>query len=186
LRHNAINYVLCPLTSRRPSQQDTRGVIFVSDDQKEDWWRKGPRIDQLYGPRAEHIDEFKAKAQAPFWMYPSDQFLNEARTRLNLEISDVPVKAARDVRTFLELMKTRAAEHAEDSGSAANEATVSVPFYIKILKSLATPKPELRNPWRDTRNQLPRQGSWRVETEDTVNINSSDRKRGGGWPPGEW
>lgn len=49
-------------------------VIFVSDDQKEDWWRieDGQRL----GPRPELFDELADRGGRPFWMYTVARFVS--------------------------------------------------------------------------------------------------------------
>src|ERR1700674_44584 len=67
--------------------QDGRGraTIFVTNDRKEDWWRR--RGDQLVGPRTELVREYIDIAGADFVMYPPDQFLQDAKTILAAVVS---------------------------------------------------------------------------------------------------
>ena len=49
---------------------EKKGIIFVCDDRKDDWWLefRGKRI----GPRPELIKEFKNVTENDFYMYSSD------------------------------------------------------------------------------------------------------------------
>jgi hypothetical protein len=73
-------------------------IIFVSDDEKEDWWRKGPRIGDLFGPRAELCAEFRFETKQEFHMYTADQFMEEVKKRLSVDIKDETVQTAKDIR----------------------------------------------------------------------------------------
>lgn len=61
------------------AKADTRPVIFISDDVKEDWWwiHRGRKM----GPRPELIEEFRAEAGQDFHMYEFSQFLRFAAER---------------------------------------------------------------------------------------------------------
>ncbi|MBO9172241.1 PIN domain-containing protein [Rhizobium sp. L245/93] len=65
---------------------DTKEVILVTRDNKEDWWRieKGKRT----GPQPELVTEIKREANVDlFWMYRPDQFLAMAKTYGNAKVS---------------------------------------------------------------------------------------------------
>ncbi|MDR3667324.1 MAG: PIN domain-containing protein [Ignavibacteriaceae bacterium] len=58
-------------------------LIFLTDDDKEDWWHKG------VGPRVELIQEIKTTTTViNFHMYNSEKFLEYAKTYLNATVSD--------------------------------------------------------------------------------------------------
>lgn len=73
-----------------------KGVVFVTDDKKEDWWErfKGKTV----GPRPELVKEFKDKSSQTFLMYQADRFLELARENLGEQVSDEIVEEIREVR----------------------------------------------------------------------------------------
>lgn len=80
----------------------TRGikyVVFVTDDEKEDWWwiaeSKGKKT---IGPRPELIDEIKHKADISlFHMYNSERFLQCAKKYLDVKIEPESVKQVQEI-----------------------------------------------------------------------------------------
>ena len=72
-------------------------VIFVTDDEKEDWWltKKGKTI----GPRPELRQEFQDECGKIFYMYKSDQFLKYSEEFLSLEEEPEVIEEAKEVRT---------------------------------------------------------------------------------------
>lgn len=60
-----------------------KNIIFITDDEKEDWWwvESGKTI----GPRPELIDEIRTETKAMFYMYSVDQFLKYAKELLGIE-----------------------------------------------------------------------------------------------------
>ncbi|WP_423320493.1 PIN domain-containing protein [Azospirillum sp. 11R-A] len=75
------------------AKQNYRSVIFVTDDVKEDWWRKvkGERI----GARLELVREFRQKVGATFYIYTRHAFLERARDYLNVSVSDETIENVR-------------------------------------------------------------------------------------------
>jgi hypothetical protein len=61
------------------AKADSRPVIFISDDAKEDWWwyHKGRKL----GARPELVEEFQAESGQDFHIYEFSQFLRFAGTR---------------------------------------------------------------------------------------------------------
>ncbi|HTX14759.1 MAG TPA: PIN domain-containing protein [Candidatus Baltobacteraceae bacterium] len=74
-------------------------VILVTDDAKEDWWRReGSRT---FGPRPELVVEFRGCCSGLFHMYPSDRFL---------ELSGKYIGGPVDPKAISELKERREAE----------------------------------------------------------------------------
>ena len=85
------------LERTRKRAQDTPNsdnkVIFVSNDQKPDWTRKGSD-GQTYGPRRELIDEMLTKGQCTdFWIYPLNRYLDIAGSVFKLDTKDAVTEA---------------------------------------------------------------------------------------------
>jgi len=74
-------------------------VIFITDDNKEDWWMvvesQGPKT---IGPRPELIDEIRREARAElFYMYNSEQFMKMAEQHLNVQVREESINQVRDL-----------------------------------------------------------------------------------------
>lgn len=77
----------------------SRAVIFVTDDGKEDWWRKidadGPKT---IGPRPELIEEAAVYGQIDsLLMYNPEGFLKYAKEFLKAQVSEETLKEVRDL-----------------------------------------------------------------------------------------
>ncbi|WP_174801017.1 PIN-like domain-containing protein [Martelella limonii] len=83
-RSNFGDYILWKQLIQHSSEVK-RPLVFVTDDNKEDWWLRvhGRTI----GPRPELIEEFKRESQQEILIYKSDQFLRYAFNELNENIS---------------------------------------------------------------------------------------------------
>lgn len=75
------------------SKQDEHHVIFVTDDQKEDWWLE--KSGKTVGPRPELIDEFAERCERKILIYTPDRFLHFAEKHLNEKISDNTINEIR-------------------------------------------------------------------------------------------
>lgn len=75
-------------------QKGKKHVIFVTDDNKEDWWREiGGR---RQGPRYELIDEMRSSANVDFFhMYNSARFLAYAKQKFQLDIKEASIEQVR-------------------------------------------------------------------------------------------
>ncbi len=63
----------------KKSKESLKPIIFITDDEKEDWWliHSGKTI----GPRPELVQEFFLESDQKFWMYTVDGFLKEVSRR---------------------------------------------------------------------------------------------------------
>ena len=80
-------------------KSNKRQVLFVTDDNKADWWYKlDVQGNKTIGPRPELIEEAKLLANIDsFVMYNSARFLNFANTFLKEEVSKEVLDEVRDV-----------------------------------------------------------------------------------------
>ena len=62
------------------AKENKKPIIFVTAEQKEDWWRKNKG--EIIGPCPELIEELEAKASVPFHMYRVDPFLKYSQKYL--------------------------------------------------------------------------------------------------------
>lgn len=79
----------------------SKAIIFITDDGKEDWWRKvesdGPKT---VGPRTELIEEASLRGQVDaLLMYNPEGFLKFAKEFLKAQVSEETLKEVRDVST---------------------------------------------------------------------------------------
>lgn len=79
----------------KKSATDRKGIIFVTDDKKEDWWleAQGRRI----GPLPGLIQEFFEETKQSFYMYTVDRFMEYASKFLNTEVTMKMIEEVRDV-----------------------------------------------------------------------------------------
>lgn len=70
----------------RKAAEIGNGVIFVTDDKKDDWWRivRG----QTIGPRTELIDEFFEATEKRVHFYDAQQFLRFAKEHVSAAVSE--------------------------------------------------------------------------------------------------
>jgi hypothetical protein len=83
----------------KASTHQTKKLIFITDDAKEDWWSQieldGPKT---IGPRVELIEEaFRVGKLDTFLMYKPEAFLSFAKEFLEAKISDETLEEVRDV-----------------------------------------------------------------------------------------
>ncbi len=78
------------------AKDQQKDIIFVTDDQKEDWWSefKGKTI----SARPELIKEFKDSTSRTILMYKSDSFILHANKYLNENVSNKIVEEMKQVR----------------------------------------------------------------------------------------
>jgi hypothetical protein len=71
-------------------------VIFVTDDQKEDWWWIVDN--KTLGPRPELVSEMRQAAGTKlFYMYKSNQFLKYAKEYLGAKVSEESIGQVKEV-----------------------------------------------------------------------------------------
>lgn len=68
------------------AKKQTKPVIFITDDKKEDWWLE--QSGRTISPRTELREEFISEVKSDFWMYTVDKFIEEAARSTNTKISD--------------------------------------------------------------------------------------------------
>lgn len=68
------------------AKTDGCDVIIVTDDGKEDWWKK--ESGQVIGPRPELLAEFTNETSKDVAIYSPDRFMEFAKEYLNANVSD--------------------------------------------------------------------------------------------------
>ena len=80
----------------RESKDRKQDVLFVTSDDKEDWWRKDKDKKSL-GPRPELVDELKLICGKRLFMLPPDNLLSWAREVLGIDVSEESVQEVKRV-----------------------------------------------------------------------------------------
>ena len=82
------------------SKSETKDIILVMDDNKEDWWLKfqGNTI----GPQPELIEEFAKETGQKFHMYLADRFLEYAGQFLEEDVSEPVIEELKRLREIEE------------------------------------------------------------------------------------
>ncbi|KAB7657655.1 hypothetical protein GBN78_08425 [Bacillus sp. B2-WWTP-C-10-Post-4] len=80
------------------AKSDKKPIIFVTDDVKKDWWQieKGRTI----GPRLELLNEFRRETEVSFYMYKSEQFINQIQLHLSEEVNEIAIKEIEELRKY--------------------------------------------------------------------------------------
>ena len=78
------------------SKKQGKPLIFITDDQKEDWWLE--QSGRTIGPRPELREEFLNEAGQDFWMYTVDRFIAESAKSRNTVVSDQVIAEIIEVR----------------------------------------------------------------------------------------
>jgi hypothetical protein len=74
------------------------GIIFVTDDKKEDWWWEVEALGKkTIGPRPELVDEMLREAGTRFTMYTSERFMQYSINYLSVSVREESIQQIRDV-----------------------------------------------------------------------------------------
>jgi hypothetical protein len=116
----------------RYAKESKKPIIFITDDQKEDWWRivHGKNM----GPREELRKEIWEKARVEFHMYQTTQFISYAKDELSVTVTQETIKEIEDLKSLktdqgqvLEVLKQETISLEEsteiDALSATNSST---------------------------------------------------------------
>ncbi|MBO1072647.1 MAG: DUF4935 domain-containing protein [Dolichospermum sp. DEX189] len=78
------------------AKSEKKPIIFVTDDDKEDWWLENGR--KTISPRPELVQEMLTEAGVKFYMYSADRFLDYAQKFLHLSKQPEVIEEAREIR----------------------------------------------------------------------------------------
>jgi len=68
------------------AREEKKGVIFVTEERKADWWWK--RATEILAPRFELVEEMRREAEGQqFYMYGLEQFMSRAAEELEITLS---------------------------------------------------------------------------------------------------
>lgn len=81
-------------------------TIFITDDRKEDWFRREHGL--TLGPRIELCEEMENEASVPFLLMTTETFLIQAKEHLSATVSPTTVEQAKELPEAREKEKLRA------------------------------------------------------------------------------
>jgi hypothetical protein len=131
------------------ASEQEQPILLVTDDQKEDWFRKEGST--IVGPRPELIVEMKEKADVDFHLYTLRNFLQHARSYLLAQVSERTLDEVQEVRRdqesrFRQRLAKREHElqalHAERN--ALRHELAQIPVSGTDLRDLASRTAELQ------------------------------------------
>ena len=114
------DFVLWKQILKHVAGEEQKNVIFVTDDEKPDWWHiVDSQGKHRLGPNVLLGEEFAKETKgASVLFHTSDQFLFEARTRFKLKVSSESISQLRDI-----------AEADAESGSPFSPSAVEWTFF---------------------------------------------------------
>jgi len=140
------------------SKENKSPIIFVTDDDKEDWWNPETE-DKDKQPNYELIQEFVFKTGCSFFMYSSDRFLFWAKKQIGAKVSDKTIEEIKQVKSFQDTIGANKKnqmnpEQTFDLISAVVQSPELTNLFIRqmkgekiepseILKALASNPPEI-------------------------------------------
>ncbi|MDA2320274.1 PIN domain-containing protein [Bacillus albus] len=87
------------------AEKNKQPIIFITDDNKEDWWRE--QSGKTIGPRIELLNEFELKAKVPFYMYRTDSFMEKIRTHLHEKVNSKAIEEVKELDLLNEMEKKK-------------------------------------------------------------------------------
>lgn len=121
-----------------------KGVIFICDDAKEDWWHI--QNERTIGPRYEIIAEFQSETQQQFYMYSSDNFLRSAKAYLNQDIKENAIdEVSERLASNTEIERAGSLKPAVEPAGSAPESLKPVVVVEETAGSDLKPAPPVSN-----------------------------------------
>lgn len=96
-------------------------ILLITGDKKEDWYFK--ELGLIIGPRPELIEEFKAKKDNLFYLYPTDKFLKYSKDYLQTQVDDATIK---EVGEFILDNVNNAATYNESETESSTEIELKI------------------------------------------------------------
>jgi hypothetical protein len=86
------------------AERECKPILFVTDDQKDDWWRRDRG--KLLGPRPELVNEMHVRARQRFHLASLESFLREAKVRLDSKIAEAAIEEVARLENYEPLIET--------------------------------------------------------------------------------
>jgi hypothetical protein len=151
-------------------------IIFVTDDIKEDWWKKNKNI--IISPRPELIKEFEMKTKQYFYMYSMERFLEYYNSFISsvvnsIALDEIKINRKKILDNFsTELLKDEYKKIFENNNELLKQKYLNAIEEIKNKFSLSTNKLEkLRKYYQSNLNNfyLDEENNDSDDTEDELN-----------------
>jgi len=84
------------------AKDQSKSVVFITDDKKEDWWLE--QSGRTISPRPELIEEFQKETEQQFWMYSVGKFIQETAKRNKKEVNPDIIDEIRKISERIEQM----------------------------------------------------------------------------------
>lgn len=149
------------------AEAESTAVIFVGDDQKEDWWRefKGRKI----GPRVELVDEFRARTGKRIYFLTPHGLMELAKKYDDNAVSKDTVQEVAQVSAAQARLMNEAVHGVRPKGYLPNDSEYS---------GMSTPALELEirgmNSFRDRRERSLRQRLAEIKELESRGLEESD------------
>lgn len=113
-------------------EKGIKQLIFLTDDEKEDWWLiVDSQGKKTIGPRPELVEEIRRDAEVTsFYMYNSEQFLQYSKQYLEAEISEESIIQVGDIKLAM-INYQDSTVTSTKSYDMTGECTLSVPEIVK-------------------------------------------------------
>jgi hypothetical protein len=121
----------------RIAKDEQKGMIFVVDDFKEDWWQM--ERDRTIGPRPELLEEFTRATGQRMCMYTSENFLRAAREFAAADISDAVIEEVGE--RLADLRRSQRPSDAKPAASVGDLPTALDPIRTTEAKPARPEKP---------------------------------------------
>jgi hypothetical protein len=118
-------------------------IIFVTDDRKDDWWRK--EKGQTLSPRPELINEVENEAHVKFYIYRSEEFLRHAQEFLELEDQQAAIREVEEIGRQDEAYQG-AIDYFESQRSISRRVLENPTFDNRLAREVAEAAKALDNP----------------------------------------
>jgi PIN like domain len=105
-------------------------IIFITDDEKEDWWLKvKSKGEKIIGPQPELVEEIRSKSGvSSFYMYTSERFMEFAKKYLGADVKEESIEQVRDIS---QVDKTRRAH--DDQMRRSRQASNAVLDWLQSI-----------------------------------------------------
>lgn len=114
------------------SKSQRKPLIFITDDRKDDWWRK--ENGKTISARPELTYEIETKAGVQFYMYQSDQFIEYALRFLDIRDQQAAVNEVVEIRKQDEERETKRKSYSPKS--YLSNAAIPSESYFRVASEL--------------------------------------------------
>lgn len=152
------------------AKESKKPIIFITDEQKEDWWWKiGGNT--TVGPRYELVKEIKNQADVAFHMYQSDQFMEYVVEYSILKIDKELIEDVKKLREIRLADEENLVKTVESDITTSNELGGLGDVVVINTSAVITPCTNLEEPNIDIISNLSEQNIQREEGDNKLDIN---------------